>query len=208
MTAGDDLRVDSFLDAASKALAQNDERLPRQVGRMLSSVSAGAFVADPNRAPALRQLPQALASPGAHPLVRHHLADLAERLPWTDRNFSMPGSFAGRYAYVEIVGPTGVLAHDGFRFGLYLQTSNSFYPSHSHAAEELYVVLSGIAQWQRGDGPFAAQDVGSAIHHRPWEPHAMQTAAAPLLAIWAWVGDLRIEAYKIEADSMGLFPER
>ena len=191
----------SFLDAASKVLARKDERLSRQVGRMVSSVSAGAFVADPKRTPALRQLPRALASPGAHPLVRDHLLDLAEGLPWTDRNFAMPGSFAGRYAYVEIVGPTGVLAHDGFRFGLYLQTLNSFYPSHSHAAEELYFVLSGIAQWQRGDRPFAAQDVGNAIHHRPWESHAMRTAAEPLLAIWAWVGDLRTETYKIDADS-------
>jgi mannose-6-phosphate isomerase-like protein (cupin superfamily) len=201
MSAGAELPLGSFLEAVSAALARSDERLSRRIGGMLSSVSAGGVAADPKTTPALLELPHALSAPGAHPLARRHLASLAGHLPWTDGKFPMPGPFAERYAYVEIVGPTGVLAHDGFRFGLYLQCSNSFYPSHCHAAEELYFVLSGIAQWRRGDGPFAAQDVGSAIRHRPWEPHAMQTADEPLLAIWAWVGDIRTEAYKIDAAS-------
>jgi mannose-6-phosphate isomerase-like protein (cupin superfamily) len=62
------------------------------------------------------------------------------------------------------------------------------YPSHAHRAEELYLVLSGTADWQRGDEPFAARRPGAVIIHASSEPHAMQTAQEPLLALYLWRG--------------------
>jgi len=147
--------------------------------------------------PALASLSDALAN-----LTSGALAPLlkacAPRLAWTVGNFRMPASFAGRSAYVEIVGPEGLAHRHDLRFGLYLQTPESLYPPHNHAAEELYYVLSGIARWQKADGEFHAKAPGTLIRHAPWERHAMQTAAEPLLAMWAWTGDLSVSTYRVD----------
>ena len=126
--------------------------------------------------PALASLSAALAKlpPGAlAPLLKA----CAPRLAWTVGDFKMPASFAGRSAYVEIVGPEGLAHRHDLRFGLYLQTPESLYPPHNHAAEELYYVLSGTARWQKADGEFHAKSPGTLIRHAPWERHAMKTAA-------------------------------
>lgn len=110
----------------------------------------------------------------------------------------MPPSFAGRSAYVEIVGPEGLAYFAGLRFGLFLQTSKSLYPPHNHAAEEFYYVLSGTAYWQKGDSEYVARSPGTLIHHAPWERHSMQTKVEPLLAMWAWTGGLNFSTYRID----------
>ena len=110
----------------------------------------------------------------------------------------MPASFAGRSAYNEIVGPDGLAVSDSLRFGLFLQAPESFYPPHRHAAEEFYYVLSGAARWQKGEEAPSLKPPGSCIRHAPWERHAMETAAQPLLALWVWTGDLDMASYEME----------
>jgi len=147
--------------------------------------------------PAVEDLADALAALAPGPLTDVLHACAAE-LPWTDAAFAMPGKLAGRYAYVDIAGPEGLSLSHLCAFGLYLQMRETFYPAHSHAAEELYLVLSGTAVWQQDDGAFAAKAPGTLIHHRPWERHAMETAAEPLLAMWLWTGDLDESTYRID----------
>lgn len=122
----------------------------------------------------------------------------ASRVPWIIGGARMPASFAGRSAYMEIAGPDGVARSARLRFGLFTQAPESFYPPHSHEAEEHYYVLSGEASWQRGDAPFVPMPPGSCIRHAPWQSHAMRTGAAPLLAMWVWTGTLGMESYRIE----------
>ena len=141
-------------------------------------------------APALDALPPgALAAP---------LRASAPGIPWIIGVAKMPASFAGRSAYNEIVGPGGFAASESLRFGLYVQAPESFYPPHSHAAEEFYYVLSGTARWQKGEEAFSLKLPGSCIRHAPWQRHAMETAAEPLLALWVWTGDLDMASYEME----------
>jgi len=122
----------------------------------------------------------------------------ASGIPWIIGGAKMPASFAGRSAYNEIVGPDGFAASDVLRFGLYAQAPESFYPPHDHAAEEFYYVLSGTALWQKGEEALSPRPPGSCIRHAPWQRHAMQTMAEPLLALWVWTGDLDMASYRME----------
>ena len=122
----------------------------------------------------------------------------APEIPWIIGGDKMPASFAGRSAYNEIVGPDGFAASDSLRFGLYVQAPESFYPPHNHAAEEFYYVLSGTARWQKGEEALSLKPPGSCIRHAPWQRHAMETMAEPLLALWVWTGDLDMASYRME----------
>ena len=118
----------------------------------------------------------------------------ADYLPWKSGAFEKPGT--GRYSFVEIAGPEGAVRTDALRFGLYFQAPKALYPSHSHAAEEFYLTLSGASWWQKDDGPFEAVSPGGLIHHLPFKRHTMRTAGDALLALWLWTGDLGYESYK------------
>ena len=124
----------------------------------------------------------------------------AALLPWIDRAFATPGKLAGSYAFVEIAGPKGLVLCDNLRFGLYLQSPDTFYPAHCHAAEERYYVVSGAAKWQKDDGEFLPMAPGALIHHAPWQRHATKTGRNALLALWVWTGNLDPGTYRIYGD--------
>ena len=133
-------------------------------------------------------LAEALAAKDAHPAIAT-LVDMIEDLPWIETSF-------GATAY--LIGSGVHNPFDSMWFGLMLQKPETFYRSHSHAPEELYFVLSGTAEWQRGIGaPFAPKPPGSLIVHRSNEAHAMLTNTAPLLAMWTWFGDLDWDSYEL-----------
>ena len=60
------------------------------------------------------------------------------------------------------------------------------YPPHHHEAQEIYVPLSGVAEWRHGGLPFAQVQPGALIQHASNESHAMQTLAEPLVALYLW----------------------
>ena len=102
---------------------------------------------------------------------------------------------------LDIVGPDGAVVSTEIRSGLYLQSPGCLYPPHNHRAEEFYLVLSGDALWQRGDGGFTSEPPGTLIHHEPWVWHAMRTCDEPLLAAWVWLGDdLSYDTYRLTQD--------
>jgi dimethylpropiothetin dethiomethylase len=94
--------------------------------------------------------------------------------------------------------------HADCRVGLFLQGRHTAYPVHRHAAEELYLVLSGTACWQRGSQTPGLLVPGTFIHHASWEAHAMTTVDDPLLAIWCWTGEIGFEHYEILTGSSAL----
>lgn len=147
-------------------------------------------------------VPERPADPPQILPVLSHLPSIAMQyelagLPWTDGGFSLPAVIKGRNAYAELIGPEGPFLSAKCRFGFYLQAPDCLYPPHSHAAEELYLLLDGSAEWQLDDGrPFVPQDC-SLVHHLPWQKHAMRTGASPLLALWVWLGDISYGTYSI-----------
>ncbi len=95
--------------------------------------------------------------------------------------------FLRNYAYTEVVGPgAALLASEQLACGFLLLGSGTFYPRHRHEAEEIYIPLSGTAQWQQGDAFWRERRPGTIIHHASEEPHAMRTHERPLLALYLW----------------------
>ena len=140
---------------------------------------------------------QTVASLRKFPELQRELGRIGSQLPWMQGNMKMPDSFQGRFAYVELAGPRGMIADTDISCGLYLQQRAVIYPSHWHTAIEDYLVVSGTATWQIDDGEFVARTPGTHIEHASNQPHATTTQQDPLLAMWFWRGDIRDSTYRI-----------
>lgn len=97
-------------------------------------------------------------------------------------------AFLDRYGWCELLGLRGHFVCDEVAMGLLLLGPATHYPLHRHAAEEVYIVISGTAAWARGEAAEALRPPGSVIHHPPWMSHGMRTAEEPLLALYLWSG--------------------
>jgi quercetin dioxygenase-like cupin family protein len=124
------------------------------------------------------------------------LAELSDPLPWRYSYPPRPDApdLADRIAFAELIGPHAPLTAPGCRAGFTLMAPNTFYPLHTHPAIELYLVISGHAQWTT---PEAERIVppGEFVLHQSNQPHAMRTFAEPLLALYDWSGDTDTPAF-------------
>ena len=129
------------------------------------------------------------ATPTTRALCRE-LSQAAAHLSWgqTYSADDFGPAFLERYGWTELIGQRGPYASDSTACGFLLLGPDIAYPRHRHEAEEVYVVLSGTAAWQKADGPVAPQAPGTVIHHPPWCWHAMRTGEEPLLALYLWRG--------------------
>ncbi len=190
--------INRFVAAAADAYRATGNLEAIGIARLLDEHAGAAFRAEPAAPPAARHLGTILAASDLHPVARTLGASLKD-LGWTEGELPMPASFNSKFAFVTLIGEGTSIPDDRFYFGLYTQVPGAYYPSHWHRAEELYYVLSGSASWQQGKGKLAVKPPGTLIHHAPDEPHVMETHAAPLLAMWAWIGDLSPGTYRIES---------
>ncbi len=119
---------------------------------------------------------------------------IAERLNWLQNpNYvadEKMRAFIADYAYAELVGPGGMALSTDAALGLLLIGPDKLYPPHSHPAEEVYLVLAGEAEWQRADEPWQRHPPATFIWHGPNVTHAMRTLEQPLLAFYAWRGEI------------------
>jgi len=164
--------IDAVLARAAEVLSARAAPEPREIGAAIAALPAPSRDYPPTLAPACAHLDAALALGVAatQPLIAA-VAAARPYLAW--RMMGREGfddALRERIAYVELAGPEGAVAAPDLRVGLYLQAPGVDYPSHAHDAEELYLVLAGTAQWQRGwdgsDDPFAALPPGKTRHHR------------------------------------------
>ena len=118
------------------------------------------------------------------------LRDGAARLRWgqTYGVAEFGAAFLQGYGWTELIGLRGPIASDRVAVGVLLLGPGVEYPPHAHEATEVYLPLSGVAEWQRGDAPYAPIPPGVAIRHPSWMPHAMRTGADPLVAAYVWRG--------------------
>ncbi|CAG0950207.1 MAG: transcriptional regulator [Rhizobiaceae bacterium] len=167
----DDALVDGFAAAIGAAPAE----------RALAPVSL----------PCLEYLPRAaaIAGGGAKPLAQclaRHAADLRWAQTYSEADFGR--DFLDRYGWTELVGTRGHFASDTIAAGFLLLGPHVVYPDHHHIAEEIYVPLTPLAEWRKGDGAFVRRGPGEVIHHPSNVGHAMRTGAEPLLALYLWRG--------------------
>ena len=95
-------------------------------------------------------------------------------------------------AYVQLIGPEGLMLSDTIRLGFLVMGGDVHYPWHSHEAAELYHTVSGTGEWGQGDGTFRPKAPGEAIFHESFETHAMRTSE-PILAMWTWSGAIGLD---------------
>jgi hypothetical protein len=154
----------------------------------------------PSALPVLCWLAPACADgPPMAATVLARLLALAPVLAWrqTYPAHQVPPGFLDRYGWTELIGRNGPVPSAQIAVGFLLLGPGTTYPSHRHAAEEVYLPF-GSASWQRGTEPWRDRPAGSPIHHPPWQRHAMRTAGAPLLALYMWCGENLGEAARFD----------
>jgi hypothetical protein len=130
----------------------------------------------------------AAAAPTWSRRVTDALFRIASSLAWRQ---SYPASAVGtdfleNYGWTEIAGLKGPIPSDRIAVGFLILGPATLYPRHRHEAEEIYVPLSGTADWQGGRGIWRSEPPRAVIVHERHEPHAMRTGVQPLLALYLW----------------------
>ena len=142
--------------------------------------------------PSLRD---ACATARRHSPIMTRIVDAFETLEpalfWAPRGASGPHASANwptGHANATIIGPGGSESRDDVHIGASLLAPEVRYPDHSHAPEEVYLVLSP-GRFQHGASGWFEPGIGGALYNSPHIRHAMASDAAPLLAIWLlWTG--------------------
>lgn len=192
-------RLHDLIEAAGLRFSQHNSPIAHNLSRAigtLDSIATSATLPAPTSVPACAALPRLCANPN-EPLIaalRPALADLCWRPPGYGK---LAATISSQMAVVEIVGPNGMLPHADIRFGFLAQQKGVDYPTHCHAAEELYVVLDGSAKWAVDHGPYVTKGVGDFIYHAPNQPHAIRTERTALLTLWGWSGDISAASYSV-----------
>jgi hypothetical protein len=154
--------------------------------------------------PVLAWLPQlARGTEGPTGPVVCALAHLAGTLAWrqTYTEAQLGADFTRNYGYTEIIGLNAVQRSTRIACGFLLLGPHTHYPCHRHEAREIYVTLSGGAQWLQGDAIWRERRPGAVIHHASDEPHAMQTGADPMLAMYLWHSKNLNQTARLDADA-------
>lgn len=149
-------------------------------------------VAEPvNHSTFRRHLPQVLDTVACGPALMSAVLGLAPRLPWIQifRGGGLPSDLAEGMFAAQAAGPAGLIHNHGMRTGLFLLAPNIHYPFHAHAADEVYVGLSGRLSLQYGlnGEPFDLAAGGTSITP-PDCVHSLTTGDEPVLLAFVWMG--------------------
>ncbi|MBB6352747.1 dimethylsulfonioproprionate lyase family protein [Aminobacter aganoensis] len=146
---------------------------------------------EPKKIPGSSLLDRAvqLASDATRPLASA-LSECRDELRWgqtyTTEDFGQ--HFIDNYGWVELFGTRGHFVNEQLAAGFLALGPGIEYPDHHHIAEELYIPLTGSAEWRMGDEPFRLRAAGEVIHHASNVNHAMRTGLEPMLALYLWRG--------------------
>jgi hypothetical protein len=150
--------------------------------------------ASPQRLPVLQWLDAAVTNSAPEfCAIAKDLSSWAQSLAWaqTYSSAEVGELFLDRYGWTELIGLRGPVQSETLAVGFLLLGPETEYPAHRHVAQELYVPISGKAQWRRGDAVWRERPPGALIYHASNESHAMRTMEEPLLALYLWrCGDL------------------
>lgn len=111
---------------------------------------------------------------------------LSDNLSWLYGYEKVPRGLRNKFAYAELMAPTGPIISDRLILGLVLFAPKCTYPTHSHdGVTESYYCLSGAVS-ENDDGVSAP---GSMIFNPPGREHRITTSERePCLLAYAWIG--------------------
>lgn len=155
----------------------------------------------PRSLPILSWMPAAVKAAGKQTrFLVNRLASLASHLTWgqtySEQDFG--AGFLEKYGWTEFIGLRGPIASERIACGVLFLGPQIEYPRHSHAAEEIYVPLTGQTLWQCGDQDWVYRSAGLPIYHAARMPHAMRTKSVPLLALYLWRAGNLVQKSRIE----------
>ncbi len=131
----------------------------------------------------------ALSEPRREALIAS-LRRVSGSLRWQRNPTYTDPVFLRRYAYTELLGPSGPVPNTTISAGFLYLAPQTYYPPHAHPAEEIYHLIAGPSIWQQGDQPGTECGAGSRIVHRSGVAHSMRSGDQPMLALYLWRGDL------------------
>ena len=153
---------------------------------------------DSARKPVTAHLQRALdqGRSGMMSRVIRSIDGLQTQLSWQYGYDKVPRGLDQKYAYAELVGPTGPVISDQIILGLVLFAPGCIYPTHAHdGITESYICLSG-AMSQNDQGVYVP---GSMIYNPPGQMHRITVAdLEPSLLAYAWLGP----AEKLQSQKM------
>lgn len=119
-------------------------------------------------------------------------ADHCHRLRWEQSYRAEDGLVAkamlDAYGFADVIGERGPFVSDRIRSGILVFGPGIDYPRHHHAAEEIYVLLAGNAEFSLdGEAP-AMRRAGDLIYVEPNRPHALVTRKKALVIFYLWQG--------------------
>ena len=150
----------------------------------LSGAGVSAYLPVCNHLPTAFQLARS-ASPELSALA-FALEKIAPSLVWKVRSSGGPNAsenWPEGHANAMIVGQGGLEERSDIAIGASLLAPHVRYPDHTHAPEEIYLVLTP-GRFQHGDSDWFEPGPGGTLHNEPNIKHAMASDEEPLLAIW------------------------
>jgi len=94
---------------------------------------------------------------------------------------------ADNYIIVRLAGPKGEWHADDLTTAITIQGPHTWYPAHVHRQKEVYGVIGGRAEWQRGAEGWVERESGEIIYHPSGVRHETQTRDEPLLSFASWI---------------------
>ncbi len=181
----------------ASCLSAHDSDIAQQISIELNQSTDLPITKPPQIVPQCDALDIAFQEP-CDPIA-DEINQIQNHLHWSDTSGGIKSEDVRELlAFVELLGPTGMVVNTSCRAGLLLQMPDTHYPAHRHAADELYLTLSGTGTWFRDAAPAGQlQPPGDFIIHKSYEPHAMVSTNRPLLAFWCWTGELSFDTYEM-----------
>jgi mannose-6-phosphate isomerase-like protein (cupin superfamily) len=118
------------------------------------------------------------------------------RLKW-EQSYTRADGVVGEdmlsgYGFAEMIGKLGPFLSHAVRCGIGVYGPAIDYPRHTHKAEEVYLVMSGTAQFKLGQGPAELKSAGDVIYVESMTPHGFTTEDQAMVVFYLWqAGDLR-----------------
>ncbi len=184
----DFLEMYRLIPAGGSAKIRGHQRLVRE--RISAVMRNNPALRDnlPERKPVAAHLQRALDQGRGTPMARviRSIDGLSPELCWQYGYEKVPRGLDQKYAYAELVGPTGPVPCDQIILGLVLFAPGCIYPQHAHdGITESYICLSG-AMSQNDQGVYVP---GSMIFNPPGQMHRITVAdLEPSLLAYAWIG--------------------
>ena len=104
----------------------------------------------------------------------------------------VPDAMLDAYGFAEIIGLRGPFISDRIRAGIAIWGPQVEYPQHQHQAEEIYLILSGSAEFSLDGGAEQTHRAGDLVFVESNRRHGFCTGEESLLVYYLWqAGDLR-----------------